>query len=51
MMDLFRSVHESTDVTIVMVTHALALMSRGTRVSEMASGKIPDDLSRDAQVP
>ncbi|MDO8846807.1 MAG: ABC transporter ATP-binding protein [Coriobacteriia bacterium] len=40
MMALFSSVHGSTDVTIVMVTHALALLSHGTRAIEMASGHL-----------
>ncbi|MRR11721.1 ABC transporter ATP-binding protein [bacterium] len=43
MMELFRSVHESTAVTIVMVTHAVALMSHGTRTIEMASGRLCAD--------
>jgi ABC-type lipoprotein export system ATPase subunit len=45
MLALFRSVHQSTDVTIVMVTHALALMSHGTCMLEMISGRLGADCS------
>jgi predicted ABC-type transport system involved in lysophospholipase L1 biosynthesis ATPase subunit len=37
------SVHESRKVTIVMVTHAAALMPRGTRTIEMAMGRVTAD--------
>ena len=40
MIALFRDVHESTAVTIVMVTHALALISHGMRAIEMTSGRL-----------
>ena len=40
MMALFRDVHRSTQVTIVMVTHALALISHGDRALEMAAGAL-----------
>lgn len=43
MMELFRDVHRSAGVTIVMVTHAAALMSHGTRSVEMASGRLGAD--------
>ncbi len=43
MMALFQSVHESSDVTIVMVTHATALFSHGTRAVEMAAGRLETD--------
>jgi len=43
MMELFQSVHRSTEVTIVMVTHALALLSHGTRAIEMAGGCLGSD--------
>jgi putative ABC transport system ATP-binding protein/lipoprotein-releasing system ATP-binding protein len=50
MMALFRTVHESTDVTIVMVTHALELLSHGTRTIEMASGRIGADRCESGRV-
>ena len=40
MMALFRDVHGSTGVTIVMVTHAVGLMAHGTRTITMAEGRI-----------
>ncbi|MHB1341810.1 MAG: ABC transporter ATP-binding protein [Coriobacteriia bacterium] len=49
MMTLFRSVHDATDVTIVMVTHALALLSHGTRTIEMTTGHL-DTHHRDVDV-
>lgn len=43
MLELFQSVHESREVTIVMVTHAAALLPHGTRAIEMAAGRITAD--------
>ena len=39
-MDLFRDLHASLGITIVMVTHTRQLVSFGTRAIEMASGQI-----------
>jgi ABC-type lipoprotein export system ATPase subunit len=39
-MDLFRDLHLSLGITIVMVTHTRQLVSYGTRAIEMAEGKI-----------
>ncbi|MHB9002938.1 MAG: ABC transporter ATP-binding protein [Coriobacteriia bacterium] len=43
MLGLFQNVHESREVTIVMVTHAAALLPHGTRAIEMAAGRITAD--------
>lgn len=48
MMALFRSVHDTTGGTIVMVTHALALLSHGTRTLKMVSGRLADPAAPDA---
>jgi len=42
-MGLFRKVHESTGVTILMVTHTAQLVAWGTRAVEMASGRVTAD--------
>ena len=42
-MGLFRKVHESTGVTILMVTHTSQLVSWGTRSIEMATGRVTGD--------
>lgn len=39
-MQLFRSIHSNTRITIVMVTHSIQLVSYGTRAVQMANGKI-----------
>ena len=39
-MDLFRDLHASLGITIVMVTHTRQLVSYGTRAVEMANGQI-----------
>ena len=39
-MDLFRELHKSMGLTIVMVTHTRQLVFSGTRVIEMADGQI-----------
>jgi putative ABC transport system ATP-binding protein/lipoprotein-releasing system ATP-binding protein len=39
-MELFRSIHTSTGITIVMVTHSSQLVSYGTLSVQMANGKI-----------
>ena len=39
-MDLFRDLHASMGITIVMVTHTRQLVSYGTRAVEMANGQI-----------
>ncbi len=39
-MDLFRDLHLSLEITIVMVTHTRQLVSYGTRAVEMAEGQI-----------
>jgi ABC-type lipoprotein export system ATPase subunit len=39
-MDLFRDLHRSLGITIVMVTHTLQLVFNGTRAVEMANGRI-----------
>jgi len=39
-MDLFRELHNSMGLTIVMVTHTRQLVFSGTRVIEMADGRI-----------
>ena len=39
-MDLFRSIHASTGITIVMVTHTSQLVSYGTRSIQMVGGLI-----------
>ena len=39
-MDLFRDLHLSLGITIVMVTHTRQLVSYGTRAIEMAEGRI-----------
>lgn len=43
MLELFQDVHQSREVTIVMVTHAAALMPHGTRAIKMAAGRITAD--------
>jgi len=43
-MDLFRDLHLSLGITIVMVTHTHQLVSYGTRVIEMAGGKIANGI-------
>ncbi|PKQ30235.1 MAG: hypothetical protein CVT60_01145 [Actinobacteria bacterium HGW-Actinobacteria-10] len=50
MLELFQSVHESREVTIVMVTHVAALMPRGTRTIQMAAGRIIADSAADHPV-
>ena len=42
-MGLFRKVHETTGVTILMVTHTTQLVSWGTRAIEMATGQVTSD--------
>ena len=42
-MALFRKVHETTGVTILMVTHTSQLVSWGTRSVQMAAGKVVAD--------
>jgi putative ABC transport system ATP-binding protein/lipoprotein-releasing system ATP-binding protein len=39
-MDLFRELHKSMGITIMMVTHTRQLVSYGTRAVEMAEGQI-----------
>ncbi len=39
-MDLFRELHASMGITIMMVTHTRQLVSYGTRAVEMANGQI-----------
>jgi ABC-type lipoprotein export system ATPase subunit len=39
-MELFRSIHASTGITIVMVTHSSQLVSYGSLSVQMAGGKI-----------
>jgi putative ABC transport system ATP-binding protein/lipoprotein-releasing system ATP-binding protein len=39
-MDLFRDLHTSLGITIIMVTHTRQLVSYGTRAVEMAEGRI-----------
>jgi putative ABC transport system ATP-binding protein/lipoprotein-releasing system ATP-binding protein len=39
-MDLFRGLHASLGITIVMVTHTRQLVPYGTRVIEMAGGQV-----------
>jgi len=39
-MDLFRNLHASMGITIMMVTHTRQLVSYGTRAVEMANGQI-----------
>ena len=39
-MDLFRELHASMGITIMMVTHTRLLVSYGTRAVEMANGEI-----------
>jgi ABC-type lipoprotein export system ATPase subunit len=39
-MDLFRDLHLSMGITIVMVTHTRQLVSYGTRAIEMAEGRL-----------
>ena len=39
-MQLFRNIHQSTTITIVMVTHASQLVRYGTRAIHMAAGKV-----------
>lgn len=42
-MELFRKIHESTGVTILMVTHTSQLVSWGTRSVKMAAGRVVSD--------
>lgn len=42
-MDLFRELHTSMGITIMMVTHTRQLVSYGTRAVEMANGQIVND--------
>jgi putative ABC transport system ATP-binding protein/lipoprotein-releasing system ATP-binding protein len=42
-MELFRQVHQSSDITIVMVTHSTQLVSYGSRAVRMAAGKIVEE--------
>jgi putative ABC transport system ATP-binding protein/lipoprotein-releasing system ATP-binding protein len=42
-MELFRQVHQTTDITIVMVTHSTQLVSYGSRAIRMATGKIVEE--------
>ena len=39
-MELFRQVHQSTNITIVMVTHSTQLVHYGSRAIKMAGGRI-----------
>ena len=39
-MQSFRELHESTGITILMVTHSSQLKSYGTRAIEMAAGRV-----------
>ena len=39
-MELFRDLHASLGITIMMVTHTRQLVSYGTRAVEMANGQI-----------
>lgn len=41
-MDLFEEIHQSSDITIVLVTHSSQLVQYGTRSIRMASGQILD---------
>jgi ABC-type lipoprotein export system ATPase subunit len=43
MMQILRTVHEATAVTIVIVTHTSALVSWGTRSIRMADGRLVED--------
>jgi ABC-type lipoprotein export system ATPase subunit len=45
-MDLFRDLHASLKITIMMVTHTRQLVSYGTRAVEMANGQIVNGNSR-----
>ena len=42
-MGLFRKIHETTGVTILMVTHTAQLVSWGTRSVQMATGRVTAD--------
>jgi ABC-type lipoprotein export system ATPase subunit len=42
-MELFRRVHRSSEITIVMVTHSTQLVSYGSRAIRMAAGKIIEE--------
>ena len=42
-MDLFQSIHATTGITIVMVTHTSQLVTHGTRAIQMAGGRITSD--------
>ena len=39
-LDLFRQVHRTSEITIVMVTHSTQLVSYGSRAIRMAAGKV-----------
>ena len=39
-MELFRQVHQTTNITIVMVTHSTQLVHYGSRAIKMAMGRI-----------
>jgi ABC-type lipoprotein export system ATPase subunit len=39
-MDLFQSIHKSTGITVILVTHTQQLIRYGNRAIEMAGGKI-----------
>ena len=48
-MDLFRDLHTSMGITIVMVTHMRQLVSYGTRAVEMANGQIVNGHAKPVQ--